>query len=360
MAVPKVFISYRHGLAGGHAGRIDQAVAARFGRRNVYFDTHGLPGFNILKEITQAVAGCRALLVVIGPGWAEQRDQDGRVRLEKEHDLVRREVETGLQHDEVVVIPLLVGGAHMPRPEQLPPALRSLTDRRGLDLHDSHWDSDVDRLLSALEDRRLPGSSLLIGGIALAALSGFAARGLQGVLPDPEDQGTDAARIATSMLRRAGLWAWVAAALAVWLEFAHWERGWRLVEWAFLGFVVGALGGALAEALVAVPQYLWDEPRGRYQVAAVAIVGAVMGALLGGLWHPKRLLLGLVTGSAAGVLVELFLRSSVKRWDPLTDPETQVGTRAAVITAAVLGVLLALDALQAPSRKGYDPSAHPI
>ena len=263
-----------------------------------YFDVHGLPARNIVKEIRQAVAGCRTLLVVVDPGWAEQRDEEGHPRLENQDDFVRLELETGLQQEDVAVLPLLVAGAHMPKPHQLPQALRSLTEHRGLELHDSHWIDDIGRLLFALEGRRVAGASLLVGGIALAGLMGFAARGLQDVLPSPEDQRTVEAMIATSILRRAEIWALVAAALAAWLAFVHWERGWRLVERALMGLVVGALGGALADALVSVPAYLWGEPKGRYQVAAITIVGATLGAILGGLWHPKRLLLGLVTGAA--------------------------------------------------------------
>ena len=51
----------------------------------------------------------------------------------------------------VAVIPVLVGGATMPRPEELPGELAPLTRRNALDISDQHWNSGVRRLIEALE-----------------------------------------------------------------------------------------------------------------------------------------------------------------------------------------------------------------
>jgi hypothetical protein len=340
----KIFISYRHGLAGGHARDIDEAVAERFGRHNVYFDVHGLPGHNLVREIGEAVGRCAVLLVLIGPGWAEQRDGSGNRRLEDPHDFVRLELETGLARDDVVVLPLMVAGARaLPARDQLPGGLRSLPDYRALELLDAHWDFYLGKLLAALEQllpRRIPDAALLLGGIGLAGLVGVLARQLQDVLPEPRDQTSDAAAIAASMLGRAELWALVAAALALWLAFAHGEGGLGLALRGLTGLVVGALGAAVADAIVSVPSTVWDEPTGGYQVAAVGVVGATLGGLLGSLWRPPAFFLGLVSGTLAGIVGELLLRGAGKQWDQVA----KVGTRAALITAVVLGALLAFDA----------------
>jgi hypothetical protein len=44
-ADPKLFISYRREETAGHAGRLYDAVAARFGDRNVFMDVDLAPGW---------------------------------------------------------------------------------------------------------------------------------------------------------------------------------------------------------------------------------------------------------------------------------------------------------------------------
>ena len=46
------------------------------------------------------------------------------------------EVETALRRDEVTVIPVLVGGAQMPDPDDLPEGLRPVAHRNALELSD--------------------------------------------------------------------------------------------------------------------------------------------------------------------------------------------------------------------------------
>ena len=60
----KLFISYRREETAGHAGRLYDAVAARFGDRNVFMDVDMAPGVDFVDRITQAVAACDVLLVV--------------------------------------------------------------------------------------------------------------------------------------------------------------------------------------------------------------------------------------------------------------------------------------------------------
>ena len=51
---PKVFISYRRSESGGHAGRLYDAMAARFGERNVFMDVALQPGVDFVERITAA------------------------------------------------------------------------------------------------------------------------------------------------------------------------------------------------------------------------------------------------------------------------------------------------------------------
>jgi TIR domain len=149
-ADPKLFISYRREESAGHAGRLYDAIAARFGDRNVFMDVDMAPGVDFVARITEAVADCDVLLVVIGPGWATLPNDRGRPRLGDPGDYVRLELETALGNPEVTVIPLLVGGGRMPRADELPESVRPLSRRNALELSDLRWRHDVGRLVGTL------------------------------------------------------------------------------------------------------------------------------------------------------------------------------------------------------------------
>jgi hypothetical protein len=68
------------------------------------------------------------MLVLIGPSWLTAVDDDGASRLKTPRDGVVQEIEAALARD-VTVIPVLVDGARMPPPEQLPERLESLAFR---------------------------------------------------------------------------------------------------------------------------------------------------------------------------------------------------------------------------------------
>jgi len=150
---PKVFISYRREETAGHAGRLYDAIAARFGEHNVFMDVELAPGLDFVEQITEAVGACDALLVVIGPRWAAASDGGSNSRLADPKDFVRLEVETALRRPDLRVIPLLVAGARMPDPDDLPESVRALSRRNALELSDLRWRDDVRRLVSALEEQ---------------------------------------------------------------------------------------------------------------------------------------------------------------------------------------------------------------
>ena len=58
-----------------------------------------------------------------------------------------------LARPNVLVVPVLVEGMTMPRAEDLPEAIRPLSRRQAISLHDETWDADVDRLLAVLPGR---------------------------------------------------------------------------------------------------------------------------------------------------------------------------------------------------------------
>jgi hypothetical protein len=71
---------------------------------------------------------CTRRGVAIGRGWAETKDEAGARRPGTPNDFVRIEVEAALRRD----IPMgaaLIGGAPMPRAEQLPESMHPLLRR---------------------------------------------------------------------------------------------------------------------------------------------------------------------------------------------------------------------------------------
>ena len=106
-----IFISYRREDSAGFAGRIYDRLASRLNRERVFFDVDGIPlGADFVRVLSDQVAGCDALVAIIGKDWSSSKNDKNQRRLEDPDDYVRIEIETALQRD-IPVIPVLVGGA---------------------------------------------------------------------------------------------------------------------------------------------------------------------------------------------------------------------------------------------------------
>ena len=90
------------------------------------------------------------MLAIIGPNWLKVTDTQGRRRLDDRNDFVRLEIAAALQRN-IRVVPVLVGGAVMPKAEDLPQGLESLARRQAHELSDPRWDFDVGQLVETLE-----------------------------------------------------------------------------------------------------------------------------------------------------------------------------------------------------------------
>jgi len=148
----RVFVSYRREDTSGHAGRLYDALAARFEPENVFIDVDTIaPGSDFAESIDRAVTSCDVVIALIGRAWITAADAQGRPRLDQPDDFVRLELESALSHD-IVVIPTCVQGAAIPPQEALPPALGPLTRRQAVELRDTAWRDDVERLIRRLEE----------------------------------------------------------------------------------------------------------------------------------------------------------------------------------------------------------------
>lgn len=146
-----IFISYRRDDSAGYAGRLYDRLAAHFGTARVFMDVEGIePGIDFVNAIEDAVGSCRVLIVVIGDEWTDAVDAAGRRRLEDPNDFVRLETAAALKRG-IRVVPVLVGGAVMPRVTELPDELQSLTRRQAIEISHKQWDASTGELIRTLE-----------------------------------------------------------------------------------------------------------------------------------------------------------------------------------------------------------------
>jgi class 3 adenylate cyclase len=151
MATPQIFLSYRRGDSSGHTGRLYDWLTARFGRENVFQDLEAiLPGDDFAERIAAGIRRCDVLVAVIGPAWVSATDQTGARRLDNPNDLVALEITEALDHG-IPAIPVLVQQARMPRGEELPSGLAKLAAHNPVEISDSRWEFDLERLVSAIE-----------------------------------------------------------------------------------------------------------------------------------------------------------------------------------------------------------------
>ena len=156
-----IFLSYRRDDAEGDAGRLFDALKSEFGVDKVFMDVRGIPpGQDFRRFIEHKVASCGVLLAMIGRGWIDASDRAGCRRLDDPLDFVRLETAAALKRD-IPVIPVLVGGGRMPRPDQLPEDLKDLAYRHAVELTNARWDSDVQLLIKAV--RPSVGPRMMVG-----------------------------------------------------------------------------------------------------------------------------------------------------------------------------------------------------
>lgn|GEM_PF-1181889 len=178
----RIFISYRRSDAEGFAGRLNDTLDAYFGEGRVFRDIESIQGGSQFAEvIDSALSQADALIVLIGPGWLNATDSEGRSRLHDPDDFVALEIATALER-EIPVYPVLVKGARMPTPDELPERLRRLSDFNAVSLATHNWKVDATRLAKimaldvpgSLAERELFGVNLWICASLLGAV-GFTA-----------------------------------------------------------------------------------------------------------------------------------------------------------------------------------------
>jgi len=146
-----IFISYRRDDSAPYAGRLCDRLGAQFGADQVFMDVDDIPpGADFAADIGAKIGACDALLAVIGKQWLTARNAKGALRLSDPNDLVSREIALALQR-RILVIPVLVEGASMPKAAELRNDLKPLAQRNAVTISDDDFQGDVAKLIKALE-----------------------------------------------------------------------------------------------------------------------------------------------------------------------------------------------------------------
>jgi len=158
--MPGVFISYRREDAAAYAGRLFDILSAEFGADNTFMDVDDIKGGDdFTTVIERKLSVSDAMVAVIGEHWLSVTEPNGGRRLDNPNDFVRMEISKALQRG-IRVIPVLVGGATLPHPADLPDNLKALCDRQALEVRDTRFHEDAKELVEVLH-RTLHGTSFL-------------------------------------------------------------------------------------------------------------------------------------------------------------------------------------------------------
>ena len=141
---PRIFVAYRREDSGELAVRLVDKLAAAFGDNNVVHDVDRIADRTVSRFVlaNDVVGSVDVVLVLIGTQWA---GVPGRRTIDNPKDTVRMQVEAGLKRPNILMIPVLVGGATLP--DDLPPSMQGLADLTPFTLSDAEIDRQSKHLI---------------------------------------------------------------------------------------------------------------------------------------------------------------------------------------------------------------------
>jgi hypothetical protein len=150
-----IFISYRREDAAAEAGRVFDHLKSINPKVTVFMDVDSIAGgANFERQIDSAIRSSDFFFAIIGKEWLTATDERGVRRIDKEDDFVRLELETALNLN-ARIVPILVGGARMPRRQELPSAIASLASFNAIELRHSRFNSDFQHLVRSISNEPL-------------------------------------------------------------------------------------------------------------------------------------------------------------------------------------------------------------
>jgi hypothetical protein len=147
---PKIFISYRRDDSEADTDFLYEQLVRYFGTDHVFMDIDNIPvGRDFVEVIESAVSSCDVLIAVIGKQWLAISDGEKR-RIDNSDDFVRLEIAAALRQN-IIVIPLLVRGAPIPRQNELPDDLKSMARRHAFVISRVRRREDVEQLMTEIK-----------------------------------------------------------------------------------------------------------------------------------------------------------------------------------------------------------------
>lgn len=154
----RIFINYRRGDTTTNASRLCEWLGERYGEEQVFMDVDAIePGLDWARAIESAVGSADLVLAMIGNDWLPELKR----RSDDQDDFMRYELETALSREDIRVIPVLVEGAKMPPPAELPESLSSLTRRQAFEIRDERFRFDKEELFRRV-DRVLESKGVVV------------------------------------------------------------------------------------------------------------------------------------------------------------------------------------------------------
>jgi hypothetical protein len=148
----RLFISYDREDTAGHSGRLRDDLISQFGTKNVFRDRESInAGEDFAQSIEMAITSSNVLIAIIGREWLNRIN--AKAQRPAQPDFVRLEIASALEQ-KISVVPILIEGAAMPGPHDLPDDLVPLSHLHAIEIRDSAWGQDVKRLSSALNKYR--------------------------------------------------------------------------------------------------------------------------------------------------------------------------------------------------------------
>lgn len=148
--MPKIFISYRRDDSQIIAHRIYDELAKVFGAEQVFIDVDDIPpGEDFRDFLSREIANSDVVLILIADKWASIMRQ----RLRNPDDFVRVELLSALEQRKRT-IPILLGDAKMPNPQDLPERIRTVfpyLNAKSVSLT-KHFHRDMQELIPLLQD----------------------------------------------------------------------------------------------------------------------------------------------------------------------------------------------------------------
>ncbi len=142
-----IFISYRRDDDPGYTLALYQQLENAFSAGQIFMDVEGdiHAGEDFTRVLTERVGQCGIMLAVIGPRWVALM----RERAAAPNDFLQIEIEAALRLGKPV-IPVLVNGAAMPGPGELPEKLQDLWRFNAFRLRHESFRADCEGLVKEI------------------------------------------------------------------------------------------------------------------------------------------------------------------------------------------------------------------